>query len=755
MASSPSKNEQCLFCSMSESMSEDVDWVQCGKCKQWAHFSCAGVDQEVVETNWRCQKCVSASAQLLKVPDTRSKTRGGKKTGQKDDGGSDQGVGSDADPIEKQLEEEQLAKEKAFANQMEARKKLLARQKAWKEEQLRQEREMQEMELQVQREMEERHLEHEQKMLDAQLAAEKEFVKKRAVIRNQFEESVRRVNALKDQDCAVGGTKEEQPKRKVEKWLDGHIKRAAEQHSAMDFREAYPKDTDPLSARAGLSRVSDKPKLAKKVPMLVECRDESDIESETSEESGDQVKNSRSRYSKVRSSQGSHGPGQEIGHISKRQLAARKAVSQHLPKFRGEPDVWPLFISSFEHTTSACGFSNLENLKRLQDCLQGDALEAVRSRLVLPNSVPDVISDLRNLFGRPEKLLKTLLTKVRNAPVPNAQRLESFISFGIVVKQLCDHLEAAHLDDHLNNPMLVQELVDKLPPSYKLDWVRYKRGKVDRPLRMFTNFMNEIVSDVSEVTEFSTLSIKEHMRYEKEKPRKEFVHVHGSEQEKSGNIISRFESGSRDVEMMISAKGSKERFSLSNTRTVSELQLLEQNVRYTDVVKRYTHLTGVPVKDHSPGLPTILVGLDNLHLFAPLESRVGRSNEPIAVRSKLGWTIYGYGEKRSGVQTRLNLNSVKLVGQTESQYMTLRKPNSSNRQAWVHTNTGKNKQTTAKQTIMEVGDSNPEPEVAFGQSYGPGNVRATLPGRRYAATNVWPIRHADKRQLITDRYGSD
>ncbi|XP_062551000.1 uncharacterized protein LOC134215940 [Armigeres subalbatus] len=222
----------------------------------------------------------------------------------------------------------------------------------------------------------------------------------------------------------------------------------------------------------------------------------------------------------------------------------------------------------------------------------------------------------------------------------------------------------------------------------------------------------------------------------------------------TGNI-SRFESGSRGVEMMISAKGSKERFSLSNTRTVSELQLPEQNVRYTDVVKRYTHLTGVPVKDHSPGLPTILVGLDNLHLFAPLESRVGRSNEPIAVRSKLGWTIYGYGEKRSGVQTRLNLNSVKLVGQTESQYMTLRKPNSSNRQAWVHTNTGKNKQTTAKQTIMEVGDSNPEPEVAFGQSYGPGNVRATLPGCGYAATNVWPIRHADKRQLITDRYGSE
>ncbi|EJY57443.1 AAEL017568-PA [Aedes aegypti] len=164
-----------------------------------------------------------------------------KKSGKKSDGGSDQGVGSYVDPLEKQLEEEQLAKEKAFAKQMAARKKLLARQKAWKEEQLKQEREMRELELQVQREMEEQQLQHEQEMLDAQLAAERDFMRKRDAIRKQFASSVNRVNALKDQEGAVGGASADNPKQKVHEWLDEQTE-IGKLPSAADFRGAYPKE---------------------------------------------------------------------------------------------------------------------------------------------------------------------------------------------------------------------------------------------------------------------------------------------------------------------------------------------------------------------------------------------------------------------------------------------------------------------------------------------------------------------------------
>nr|XP_029709412.1 uncharacterized protein LOC109433286 [Aedes albopictus] len=137
----------------------------------------------------------------------------------------------------------------------------------------------------------------------------------------------------------------------------------------------------------------------------------------------------------------------------------------------------------------------------------------------------------------------------------------------------------------------------------------------------------------------------------------------------TGNI-NRLESQSRAVDMMISAKGSREKFPLFHTRTVTELQLPKQNVRYTELVQRYRHLSEVPKKDFPSEVPTILIGLDNLHLFAPLESRIGKPREPIAVRSKMGWSIYGPDQQKYCRRTFLNLHSVKTVKWLKIQDMT-------------------------------------------------------------------------------------
>lgn len=104
---------------------------------------------------------------------------------------------------------------------------------------------------------------------------------------------------------------------------------------------------------------------------------------------------------------------------------------------------------------------------------------------------------------------KALLTKVIKAPVPRSDQLETLIDFRITVKQFCDHLDAVGLKDHLDNPILVQELVYKLPPSYKLEWVWYKRVKRDSPTRMVTSSMTEVVYDVSEMSELSSLTMNE------------------------------------------------------------------------------------------------------------------------------------------------------------------------------------------------------------------------------------------------------
>lgn len=112
--------------------------------------------------------------------------------------------------------------------------------------------------------------------------------------------------------------------------------------------------------------------------------------------------------------------------------------------------------------------------------------------------MPRVIEKLRQLYGRPEQLLQSHLEKLRCLKPPNSGSLGSFIPFGTAVEQLCEHLEAAEMKQHLINPLLIQELVAKLPDNDKRAWVRFKRGNKKITLRTFSNFVSEIVSEACE-----------------------------------------------------------------------------------------------------------------------------------------------------------------------------------------------------------------------------------------------------------------
>ncbi|XP_062702726.1 uncharacterized protein LOC134285619 [Aedes albopictus] len=212
-----------------------------------------------------------------------------------------------------------------------------------------------------------------------------------------------------------------------------------------------------------------------------------------------------------------------------RQLAARHVMPKDLPSFSGNSEEWPMFISAFNTSTEACGYSNVENLGRLQRCLKGGALEAVRSRLLLPSSVPQVIQTLQMLYGRPEQIIYALLQKVREVPAPKADNLCTVVAFGMAVQNFCEHLEAAGQVLHLSNPVLLQELVDKLPANLKLEWVAFKRQFAMVDLRVFSRYMANLVSAAAEVT--LTLDPKSAKLKKDEKP-KGFVNAHATSSEK-------------------------------------------------------------------------------------------------------------------------------------------------------------------------------------------------------------------------------
>ncbi|XP_036322336.1 uncharacterized protein LOC118736350 [Rhagoletis pomonella] len=147
--------------------------------------------------------------------------------------------------------------------------------------------------------------------------------------------------------------------------------------------------------------------------------------------------------------------------LTAQQISSRHVVPKDLPTFSGRPEEWALFISSFENSTRLCGFSHDENLLRLQRALKGRALEYVSSKLMIPALVPEIISTLR--------------------------------------MNLAAAMEASGLQSHMTNPLLIQELVEKLPAQMRLQWAMFSRPAGDTTIKGFSEWLFDL-ADACKVT---------------------------------------------------------------------------------------------------------------------------------------------------------------------------------------------------------------------------------------------------------------
>lgn len=112
--------------------------------------------------------------------------------------------------------------------------------------------------------------------------------------------------------------------------------------------------------------------------------------------------------------------------------------------------------------------------------------------------MPDIIQTLRLCFGRPEHLLERAINNAKNMPSPK-DKLESIIEFAINVQNICATMESCGLESHLNNPMLVKELVDKLPTQYKLNWAMLQRDERTPIVKSFSIWLYQIAEAASKV----------------------------------------------------------------------------------------------------------------------------------------------------------------------------------------------------------------------------------------------------------------
>lgn len=185
-------------------------------------------------------------------------------------------------------------------------------------------------------------------------------------------------------------------------------------------------------------------------------------------------------------------PNSQTSPLTTNQILFRHAINRDLPEFRGNPEEWPLFISAYKQSTKICGYTNDENLVRLQKSLKGTAKDMVVSQLCMPSSVPNIIQTLEMIFGRPEYILNVQIEKLRKQTPVKSDKLETLINFSVSVDNLCATMEASQMNDYLNNPLLMQELLEKLPPNMKLDWASFRSRCPTINLITFQEWLHEI-----------------------------------------------------------------------------------------------------------------------------------------------------------------------------------------------------------------------------------------------------------------------
>ncbi|XP_062707592.1 uncharacterized protein LOC134288019 [Aedes albopictus] len=538
----------CKKCQRPDSADEQM--VACDSCQDWEHFTCAGVDVSIKDQPYVCSECKlkktgAKPKESLRPPDKQDKksSRASSKKANSKNNPAPSSVSSATRMAMlqaqlKMIEDQELQQ----ARDLEAEEELKKREMEEAQRQLEEKRKLQE---------------EENRLRELKLREEKEILEKRKIMRQQ---SAEKKNELLKQMSEFGSKSGSNvdSNEKVSSWLAKqedlppppaeplvHTNKpfpALAQTAAMTSTHVLPQFPSSsaapgqgpgpsflapplMSTTVPPTFQSNMPTFCTpygannvappaQMPVTVATENQpmhSSIPPHVPSAAPASVPNPQPFPSMFAASGGEVGqshlyssgnlaPPEVPATLNTNQLAARQVLGKELPKFSGRPEDWPLFITSFEQSTIACGYTNVENLIRLKKCLDGNALESVRSKLLLPSSVPHVIQTLRTLYGRPELLIRSLLEKIHHAPTPRYDRLETVIEFGIAVQTLVDYLVAAGQNVHLSNPALMQELVEKLPGTMRMEWAVYKSRLPVATLQTFGEFMSGLVATASQVS---------------------------------------------------------------------------------------------------------------------------------------------------------------------------------------------------------------------------------------------------------------
>ncbi|CAG9807853.1 unnamed protein product [Chironomus riparius] len=81
---------------------------------------------------------------------------------------------------------------------------------------------------------------------------------------------------------------------------------------------------------------------------------------------------------------------------------------------------------------------------------------------------------------------------------------------------------------------------------------------------------------------------------------------------------------------------------LNECYAIDDLQLPPRSLNVEKLKKQFPYLREVPVESYYDAIPCVLIGSRHAHMFEAIEPvKQGGSCKPVALKCKLGYTIYG------------------------------------------------------------------------------------------------------------------
>lgn len=450
-----------------------MDMVACDNCKSWFHFTCVGVDQTIQDVPWTCEKCrqLEVNQNLIEKLSVVDVTI----TNAVDQRGNSSQTNPRSITSCASSTKSNHSTVKARLDYLDSLQEARERQ-ALEEDRARKEARERRMRL-VEEAREAR--EHRTRIEEARLADEEREVNDRKAEEDRAYEEEARVRAQRARD------EENLLKLRYEALIEDDGGSIASSKNSKRLSVSTKENTQRWVHQQLYGKSAPDNKIFDRQPNYAR-RQEVDIKNcQDSKPTAINIK-PMEQIIKTTALNSSH-------------IAARQVLSRDLPSFIGYDQDWPLFYSSFTQSTARCGYSHAENLIRLQKSLTGEALKAVCGHMTNPEMVPDIIETLEMLFGRPNKILNSLINEVMQEPVIKPGHLNMLVTFALAAKNLCATIENLNKPEYLTNPMLVEVLVEKLPDNFKVEWGRLQRNG-DVSLKAFSVWIFELAKDVNNVS---------------------------------------------------------------------------------------------------------------------------------------------------------------------------------------------------------------------------------------------------------------